>query len=547
MTFKEYKRSITFLIVIFLYMTNSILEGQIPSIERLDNSINSPEKSELRPLVSLDGSVLFFSRSIVYPNNKGEVWQSFFQPDLSWGGCLNPGAPLNGYDVYYTLAAIADNGKKLYLYDNLGGAAIVTRQKMSYTLPQALKFVSAAPSIIDYTLAADGKTMVLASKQKKGSDLFVSFRRADGTFSDPLSLGKQLNTPHNEQGAFLCSNLHTLYFASNGREGLGGLDIYKTERLDDTWQNWSEPVNIGSPINDVQDQTFLSISETDGWAYFAKADDDATTDIWRAKIPTEPIAQPSLAQTKISAPLAATSSVPAPSPQVSRRDTVIKAVYITKRDTVIRKEIVVKRDTIFQSKTIVKHDTLKISLPLVEKPRKHDTIYIEKYIPIDTAALLAAIKEKAEIKPNSTSTPIADNKLSPMPTVSGIQDLEANTSLIKKGQIIPLGIQFDINESKIKRDYLPEMQRVLDFLRVHSNLVIEISGHTSGLADDGFALRLSTERAKVMRDWLCNHGISENHVEYKGYGKSRPIYNNDTPKGRQGNQRLEVLIIDILY
>ena len=98
----------------------------------------------------------------------------------------------------------------------------------------------------------DQKTLIHAiemNDSKGDQDLYVSFRKVDGSWSRPKNLGSTINTIKAENSPFLASDGVTLYFSTNGRPGYGKNDIFMSRRLDDSWVNWSEPENLGPSIN----------------------------------------------------------------------------------------------------------------------------------------------------------------------------------------------------------------------------------------------------------------------------------------------------------
>jgi len=68
------------------------------------------------------------------------------------------------------------------------------------------------------------------------------------TATKPVNMGSVINTEFEESSPFLANDMKTLYFASKGHNGYGGYDIYVTERLDESWTNWSAPKNLGHAI-----------------------------------------------------------------------------------------------------------------------------------------------------------------------------------------------------------------------------------------------------------------------------------------------------------
>jgi outer membrane protein OmpA-like peptidoglycan-associated protein len=104
-------------------------------------------------------------------------------------------------------------------------------------------------------------------------DLFISFRDSLGNWSKGINIGTDINTFQTERSPYLHPDTKTLYFSSEGRGGLGCKDVFKTTRLDDTWLHWSEPVNIGKEINTGGDDWGYIVTSSSIIGYFA-ADGD---------------------------------------------------------------------------------------------------------------------------------------------------------------------------------------------------------------------------------------------------------------------------------
>lgn len=104
----------------------------------------------------------------------------------------------------------------------------------------------------DASLSNDKSVLIMAIETdftQGGTDLYFSKVKEDGTYGILQSMGKVINSAGDEFMCQLLSDDKTLLFVSNGFSGFGENDIYLTQRLDDTWKNWSEPINLGSKIN----------------------------------------------------------------------------------------------------------------------------------------------------------------------------------------------------------------------------------------------------------------------------------------------------------
>ncbi len=114
---------------------------------------------------------------------------------------------------------------------------------------------------------------------------------------------------------------------------------------------------------------------------------------------------------------------------------------------------------------------------------------------------------------------------------------------IEIGNTIRLNnIFFDTNKSTLKNESYPELDRVVAFLKDNLAIEIEIDGHTDNVGADDLNNSLSSSRAKVVYDYLISKGISTTRLQYKGFGKTKPLASNETEDGKAKNRRVEFLI-----
>ncbi|MCI5082003.1 MAG: OmpA family protein [Saprospiraceae bacterium] len=117
---------------------------------------------------------------------------------------------------------------------------------------------------------------------------------------------------------------------------------------------------------------------------------------------------------------------------------------------------------------------------------------------------------------------------------------------LKKGQTIRIdNLYFESNEAKITKQSFPILDEIYNFLNVHQDVMVEIGGHTNGIPPHEICDRLSKERAEAVVSYLVNRGIRERRLFPKGYGKRRPIADNNTLNGRRKNQRVEIKVLEI--
>jgi len=104
-------------------------------------------------------------------------------------------------------------------------------------------------------------------------------------------------------------------------------------------------------------------------------------------------------------------------------------------------------------------------------------------------------------------------------------------------------VHFDFGKASLRPDSYSELQELADYLQRHTEIKVEIAGHTDNVGNDADNLKLSQQRANAIRDYLVKKGINTNRVTPKGYGATQPIAGNETDEGRQLNRRTEVRIL----
>jgi len=229
------------------------------------------------PSVTADDQTLYFTSRRPGTNAKQEIETKDFGDDLfvahrdtagHWAKPSSLPAPINSIDDEGAACVSAD-GQTLYFSlcrrpDGIGDCDIYHSELVgdqwtaprNYGRPLNSESWDAQP-----TVTADGATMYFSSKRRgsmEGSeDIYVSYKSPGGTWTTPQNIGEPVNTRFNERSPFISADGKTLYFSSNGHPGFGNHDLFMSRMLDDG--TWSEPVNLGSPINSYGDDAFLTI------------------------------------------------------------------------------------------------------------------------------------------------------------------------------------------------------------------------------------------------------------------------------------------------
>ncbi len=234
-------------------------ELQFSQPEQLGTVINSDDE-ELVPMLSPDGQTLYFSRAFHSENIGGkyagtDIWISRKDANGNWTPAVNAGKPWNNKRSNAVIGISADCTTVYLLnaYNNKSGISFSKLVAGTWTKPEFI----AVPGInrddfVSIYVHPSFDLMLISMKGKASygeEDLYVSLKDSLGNWNQPQNLGPSINTSGFEISPFLSSDKKRLYFSSNGHTGLGGADIFYSDRLYDSWETWTTPKNLGEKIN----------------------------------------------------------------------------------------------------------------------------------------------------------------------------------------------------------------------------------------------------------------------------------------------------------
>ncbi len=482
--------------------------------ENLGDNINSPY-AESKPIISPDGKKLWFSRHNA-PENIGGTKdeQDIYYADLvngEWSKAKNLGKPLNNKEPNGVSATTPDGNTLLLLNDYHedpdkpnNGLSITYRDKGGWSTPQSLEISNFLNKniFIDHYLANNGKVLLLALEDDTSlgdQDLYVSFYSGDNSWSMPRNMGSIINTAGAEFSPFLAADGKTLYFASEGHNGLGGSDIYYSKRLDDTWTNWSKPKNLGSSVNTAGWDAYYTISAKGDYAYFVSTDgaNSGSKDIYRIGLPKE-----------------------------FRPDPVVLVagkVYNAKTNAPIESKIV------FESLPRGKEEGIARSNPhsgeyKIVLPSGHLYGYMAKakgFFSLSENINLKNISQYKEIQKDLYLTPI------------------------EIGQIVTMNnLFFERGKAELQEESYPELDRLYQLLMEYPNMEIELRGHTDNRGLAKLNYQLSLDRVTSVKKYLVDQGIAGRRLLLKGFGGTKPIGSNASEETRKLNRRVEIKILN---
>ena len=272
------------------------------TVQKLTSQINS-EAEESKPM--LVGNTLYFVRTLHERNVGGQyagqdIWRAERQANGSWSEATNDIGDLN--DVFNNaLLGISPDGKQWYLLNSyrfrvtpkVSIASVSLDEVGTFSKPEDIKIRNYFPTEQYYdAFVVPNEDVIILSMDYEGSegseDLYVLQKNSRGKYTELTNLGPNVNTNGHEIAPFMTPDGKRLYFASNGHDGLGGTDIFFTERLDSTWTNWSEPVNLGAPVNSEGFDAYYYETDKGDIFFASRRGDDNLSDLYEAVFISEP-------------------------------------------------------------------------------------------------------------------------------------------------------------------------------------------------------------------------------------------------------------------
>ncbi len=474
----------------------------------LGKGVNSRHQ-EFAPVISSDGKTLYFTRNYVSLLGKSkdqDVYFSNIDKNDKWTKAQNIGLPINTKDKNAILAISTDGTEILLMnkYHENGklssGISRSLKTAEGWAFPEEVKidnFYNQSPNA-EFTVSSDGRIMVMSIQRKNTvgkRDLYVSFKKANDTWTEPKSLGKTINSIEHEMTPFIAADTKTLYFSTRGLPGYGDNDIFKSKRLDDTWTNWTEPENLGAGVNTPYWDGYFTLPASGEYAYVCSFNGSNKEDIFKLTLPKT--VQPDPVALFTGRVLTSTDKQP-----------VTAKIMMIPRNKLLKKE-----EKVYEPA----NGNFKFVLPLNE---------IIDFIP--NASGYLAINETIDLtKENSYQEIKKDLYLLPL-------------EVGNKGVLNSL--TFEQGEAKLLPMAMKELDKIVQAMIEIPTLEVLFEGHTDNQGDFQLNLQLSESRVAEVKKYITSKGISANRITTKGWGQTRPIASNATEERRRLNRRVEFTI-----
>ncbi len=475
--------------------------GYVFTPKNLGDSINSID-SEYFPALTIDGRTLVFTRRL---RGRNEDFFMSHQTLAGWSlantlngeinSSLNEGAQtlsLDGQLLVFTGCNFPDGYGNCDLYFSI-------RNRNGWSLPKNMGDMvnteawESAPS-----LSPDKRELYFASSMPGGfggSDIYVTRRGTDGQWSEPENLGAAVNTAGNESCPFIHADNQTLYFTSNGHRGYGGDDLFLSRRKPSG--DWEAPVNLGYPINTIENEGSLVVSADGRQAFYAsdRADSRGGLDLYSFEL---------------------------------REDIrPIRTLWVEGQ--------VIDNKTRSGLPSAIELVDLTSGSKLSRIQTDEEGFYM---MPLPLGSDYAFHVNRKGYLFYSGNFPFLTR------TPDSTYRMDIPLQPVKKdAQITLQNIFFATGDFSLRPESTAELDIIVRWLQENPGVRIRINGHTDSIGKAADNLALSTRRARAVTEYLRSKGIEAQRLSFQGFGSTRPIAPNTDDTGRSRNRRTEMEII----
>lgn len=495
-----------------IYAQIEVFGEQISMGSALNSSFD-----ESNIVLSPDESQIYFTRKN-HPDNvggsqdPGDIWVSEHNMDGTWSEAVNLiDVNTSGFDQFVGFLdlereIVICSDSKLKQYHRVGGkwfeSAIVT-----------IEYLKNNGEMFFASISSDAKNMLLAM-ESYGSygveDLYVSTIQSNGAWSSPKNLGNVINTPNQEVSAFLAVDNKTLFFASNGHGGEGSFDIFMTVRQDDTWQNWSKPVNLGPKINTTGlESSFILPVEKDYSIFISTQNSDGYGDLKKIKV-VDHIDKPVIEYVD--------------EEEVASNNEDLKMISLRGevRNSVTRRVLVGAEVDV----TVLPSGTKK----------KVRTNRMGQY------KVNVAEGETYEVKAGAYQYMSSEVSIEHTKATEGVLQLFALQPVVEGNTVAMDNVLFIQGKSELLPGSEKELDLLVEMMKYNPDIKIFLSGHTDNQGKASLNVKLSEERVETVSIYLIEKGIDKNRISGQGFGGTKPRASNANPETRKLNRRVEFTI-----
>jgi len=499
-------------------------------ISNLGNYINSKYK-DFNPCLNASGTRIIYTR--IKPkedkdtNNLNKYSKTEYQ--ILESECDNTGRWEKPKDISKelgtkgnckTLSLSADGTELLIFKDDLENGSVKGTKGASIYYSKKKDSVWSSAKILNSninskywesnaTISPSGKEIYFTSDRPGGLgglDIYVS-KLQNGVWGPAKNLGPTVNTKYDEESPVILPDGKTLFFSSEGHYNMGGFDIFYTKMIDST--KWTEPINIGYPINSTDDNVFFVPIGDGTKAYYSVARNEGyftfgEEDIYELEFVYD---QSKLPEIQLSGKL-----------QLEDMNQLDSSSKVSAVDTV--------------TKLTVKSVTPNLETGAYDmslKPGEYEIKFkannyreVTKFISLPKALRPTPVNIQAGLIPES----------------------------IKQNKYFEIrNIYFETAQTNLDREALIAIEKLYSTMNENPGLYVEILGHTDSQGSDEYNQKLSRDRSRAVIDYLVKKGIDPMRFVSKGLGKNQPVANDLKKDGKLNkeaakyNRRVEVRVL----
>jgi outer membrane protein OmpA-like peptidoglycan-associated protein len=485
------------------------------------------DSDEQNPILTPDGREIYFTIAH-HPLNAsgkrdaGDIWFSQLV-EGAWSAPVRAKGLINNGGYNAVLGFSAD-GSEMYVYGHYAssgdaagsqGISISKRTNEGWSKPsneEVPYFQNKSVASGGY-ITPDKKVFVYSAEATNTNgfeDLYVSFNN-NGKWTEPKNLGSMINTKSQELSPWISADTKTIFYSSNGGQSAGSFDVLSSERLDETWTNWSPPKNLGLSVNSVGRELFYHIFQNKAY-YTSTYNSDGYGDIKEVA-------------------LDGSTPVVVFTPPIETKQEESKSLVVTNDDIRVFGKVTNSLTGQGVASSLVLHGSTTMSISSNElgnyevaiNPKQEYNVRIE-------AKGFIGFFEKLK-----------------MPEAN-VKEVQINFQL----QPVAVGISINLRSVLFKQstpellpDSYDELDMVVDFMKTNPKVQIELAGHTDNVGNSSLNLKLSRDRATRVKNYLSDKGIESKRIKGVGYGGTKPIASNKTEDGKRLNRRVEFRIISV--
>ncbi len=467
------------------------------------------------------------------------------------------------------------------------------KYKKQWQNPRKVSFMLDGYNYGHVAVADSGKVLYFVSNMPGGfggNDIWKIGKNEDGSWGIAVNLGEEINTPYNEMFPAVAGD-SLLFFASEGHESYGGLDLYVAKK---TNLGFTEPVHLNYPFNSAADDFGLVMNRQGTRGYFCSnrnlktGDDIYTFEGFPVKITLEG----TVTRSSDRQPLKDAVIVLKNGKGITRTlHTNGNGKYNTLIDAFEEYRITAAKKGFYdEKKTFNTYSSELISLPapqkvidfsmtkrqydcaigglITDRTRKQPMKNVRVRISDNKGFSTFVTTDSGGhyifngLKPNTiytvkTGKPgyFSESRVCTLPKVNQSKtfskangyDMDFELTEIKKdAEIVLSNIYYDFDKATLRETSKIELNKLASMLKETPNVVVQISAHTDTRGSADYNLKLSAARAKAVVDYLVSKGIDRSRLIAKGYGESRPLIANAvTEEQHQANRRTTFKVVDI--